>query len=225
MFFSSCLGSPSSRGVLCNILVSAVGMFSWRLPYVVLLFRFSGGCPGAHKSPTPTACTLLSVLGHATSSFPALAAFFFVVFLCVSYIFDLAKQRRENLWGVSEVGKNDFSISFCWLCRFFLIFYFSPHTTTQHIFINASKRRICSATFQTQMSDISSEPDYSRLPLSSKTFEPKYTFSEDPLDRFTTEEPEEPYEVCSAEEDDADEDVSIEFSELGDTVTTLGSRL
>ena len=32
------------RGVSCNILVSAAGMFSWHLPYVVLLFCFSCWC-------------------------------------------------------------------------------------------------------------------------------------------------------------------------------------
>ena len=69
------------RGVSCNILVSAAGMFSWRLPYVILLFCFSCLCWGAHKFPTPIACTLLSVLGHATFSFPVLAALLFAVFL------------------------------------------------------------------------------------------------------------------------------------------------
>ena len=33
-----------------------------------------GWCWGAHKSPTPIACTLLSALGHATFRFPVLAA-------------------------------------------------------------------------------------------------------------------------------------------------------
>ena len=61
------------RGVSCNILDSAAGVFSWRLPYVVLLFCFACWCWGAHKSPTPIACTLLSDLGHATFSFPVLA--------------------------------------------------------------------------------------------------------------------------------------------------------
>ena len=68
------------RGVSYNILVLAARMFLWRLPYFVLLFCFSCWCWGAHKSPAPTACTLLSVLGHATFSFPVLAALVFVVF-------------------------------------------------------------------------------------------------------------------------------------------------
>ena len=61
-------------GVSCNILGLAAGVFSWRLPYVVLLFCFACWCWGAHKSPTPIACTLLSYLGHATFRFPILAA-------------------------------------------------------------------------------------------------------------------------------------------------------
>ena len=62
------------RGVPCNVLGSASGVFSWRLPYVVLLFCFARWCWGAHKSPTLIACTLLSDLGHATFRFPVLAA-------------------------------------------------------------------------------------------------------------------------------------------------------
>ena len=62
------------RGVSCNILGSAAGVFSWRLPYVVLLFCFTCWCWGVHKSPTPIACTLLSDLGHAKFRFPVLAA-------------------------------------------------------------------------------------------------------------------------------------------------------
>ena len=50
-------------------------MFSWRLPYVMLLFCFACWCWGAHKSPTPIASTLLSDLGHAMFRFPALAPF------------------------------------------------------------------------------------------------------------------------------------------------------
>ena len=87
MPFPSCLGSLSLRGVSCNILVSAAGMFWWHLPYVVMLLRFLCGCWGVHKSPTPTACTLLSVLRHAPFSFPALAAVLFIVYLCASYHF------------------------------------------------------------------------------------------------------------------------------------------
>ena len=67
------------RGTSYNIRVWAAGMFMWRLPYFVSLFCFSYWCCGAHKSPAPTACTLLSVLEHATYSFPALAALVFVV--------------------------------------------------------------------------------------------------------------------------------------------------
>ena len=37
---------------------------------------------------------------------------------------DLAKQRRKIFWGVSEVGKNDFSLYFCWRCVVFLVLYY-----------------------------------------------------------------------------------------------------
>ena len=57
--------------------------------------------------------------------FFVLAARLFLVF-CVSPNFDnLARQRCKIVWGVSEVGKNDFSVYLCRLCVFFLVFYFS----------------------------------------------------------------------------------------------------
>ena len=37
---------------------------------------------------------------------------------------DLAKQRRKIFWGVSEVGKNDFALYFCWRCVLFLVLYY-----------------------------------------------------------------------------------------------------
>ena len=83
-------------------------MFSWPLLYVALLFCFSCWCWGAHKPPAPTACTLLSILGNATFSFPVLAALVFVNYCECPTIFHLAKQRRENVWGVSEVGRKRF---------------------------------------------------------------------------------------------------------------------
>ena len=49
---------------------------------------------------------------------------FLVSCVCPSFD-DLAKQRRKILWGVSEVGKNDFSVYFFRLCVFFLVFIFS----------------------------------------------------------------------------------------------------
>ena len=51
------------HGVLCYILGSAAGVFSWHLPYVLLSFCFACSCWGAPKSPTPIACTLLSEFG------------------------------------------------------------------------------------------------------------------------------------------------------------------
>ena len=68
--------------------------------------------------------------------------------------------------------------------------------------MNASMKHICSAIFQTQMSDTSSEPNYSPLPLSPARSE----VLEEDL-----------YEACSDEEDDDDEDASMKFPQMGDT--------
>ena len=68
--------------------------------------------------------------------------------------------------------------------------------------MNANIRRICSPVFQTQISDTSSEPTYSPLPLSPARSE---VLEEDP------------YEARSDEEDDDDEDVNIKLLEVGDT--------
>ena len=53
------------------------------------------------------------------------AARLFLLFCVCPNFDDLAKQRRKMFWGVSEVGKNNFSVYFCRLCVFFLVFYFS----------------------------------------------------------------------------------------------------
>ena len=74
--------------------------------------------------------------------------------------------------------------------------------TEQHIYINANIKRICSAIFQTQMSDTSSQPNYSPLPL--------FPGPSDVLE-------EDPHEACTDEEDDDEEDASINFPEMGDT--------
>ena len=74
--------------------------------------------------------------------------------------------------------------------------------TEVHIFINASIKRICSAIVRTEMSDTSSEPKYSPLPLSPAPSEILQ---------------EEPYEACSDKEDDDEEDASMKFPEIGDT--------
>ena len=77
---------------------------------------------GAHKSLLPRARTLLGVLGQATISFFTVATLLFS-FLCECPKFcNLAKQRRKIFGGVSEVGKDDFSLYFFWLCVFFLVF-------------------------------------------------------------------------------------------------------
>ena len=86
----------------------------------VLLFFFQYW--GAHKSLAPTACTLLSVLGHATISFAVFDALVFVVFGACPTIFDLDKQGRKFLGGFMRSEKTIFPFIFCWLCVFFLIF-------------------------------------------------------------------------------------------------------
>ena len=128
MPFPSCVAHDGSLSSCGSVAYRVTYLF--RRPacsrgfYPMLSFFFlSCWCWGAHKSSAPTACTLLTVLGHATFSFPVLATLVFVVFCECPIIFDLAKQRRENLWGVSEVGKSDFSIYFCWLYLFFLVFF------------------------------------------------------------------------------------------------------
>ena len=80
---------------------------------------------GAHKSLAPRARTLLGGLGQATLSFFAVATLLFVFFGECRIFCDLAKQRRKIVGGVSEVGKDDFSLYFCWRCVFFSLFYFS----------------------------------------------------------------------------------------------------
>ena len=79
---------------------------------------------GAHKSLEPRARTLLGGLGQATLSFFAVATLLFVfIWECPKFC-DLAKQRREIVGGVSEVGKDDFSLFFSGVRRF-LRFFFS----------------------------------------------------------------------------------------------------
>ena len=79
---------------------------------------------GAHKSLAPRARTLLGGLGQATLSFFAVATLLFVFFGECPKFCDLAKQRRKIVGGVSEVGKDDFSLYFCWRCVIFLVFFF-----------------------------------------------------------------------------------------------------
>ena len=80
---------------------------------------------GAHKSLAPRARTLLGGLGQATLSFFAIATLLFVFFGECPKFCHLAKQRRKIVWGVSEVGKVDFSLYFFWRCVIFLVFFFS----------------------------------------------------------------------------------------------------
>ena len=69
---------------------------------------------GGHKSLAPRARTLLGGLGQATLSFFAVATLLFVFFGECPKFCDLAKQRRKIVGGVSEVGKDDFSLYFFW---------------------------------------------------------------------------------------------------------------
>ena len=87
---------------------------------------------GAHKSLAPRARTLLGGLGQATLSFFAVATLLFVFFGECPIFCDLAKQRRKIVGGVSEVGKDDFSLYFCWRCVFFSQFYFSSAAIARH---------------------------------------------------------------------------------------------
>ena len=56
-------------------------------------------------------------------NFVAVATLLFCFFCECPKFCDLAKQRRKMFLGVSEVGKIDFALFFCWLCVFFVIFY------------------------------------------------------------------------------------------------------
>ena len=91
---------------------------------------------GAHKSLAPRARTLLGVLGQATLSFFAVATQLFFFFCECPKFCDLAKQRRKIFGGVSEVGKDDFSLYSFWLCVFFLVFLFSSAASARHLLLN-----------------------------------------------------------------------------------------
>ena len=78
-----------------------------------------------HKSLAPRTRTLLGVLGQATLNFVAAATLLFLVFCECRRFCALAKQWRKTFLGVSEVGKNHFSVYCFSLYVFFLVFYFS----------------------------------------------------------------------------------------------------
>ena len=80
---------------------------------------------GAHKSLAPRARTLLGGLEQATLSFFAAATLLFFFFCECPKFCDLAKQRRKMFGGVSEVGKDNFSLSYFWWCVVFLVFFSS----------------------------------------------------------------------------------------------------
>ena len=87
---------------------------------------------GAHKSLAPRARTLLGGLGQATLSFFAVATPSFVFFGECPKSCNLAKQRRKFVGGVSEVGKDVFSLYFFWRCVIFLVFFFSSAAIARH---------------------------------------------------------------------------------------------
>ena len=57
---------------------------------------------------------------------------------------DLAKQRRKIFGGVSEVGRDDFSLYFCWRCVVFLVLYYSSAAIARHnqLFYQLFYRRV-----------------------------------------------------------------------------------
>ena len=95
---------------------------------------------GAHKSLAPRARTLLDGLGQATLSFFAVATLFFVFFGECPRFCNLAKQRRKIVGGVSEVGKDDFSLYFLWRCVIFLVFYFSSAVIARRLSLTSVGR-------------------------------------------------------------------------------------
>ena len=115
------------RSVTFNILVSAAGIFSWSVLHAVLLFGVSFQCPGAHTSPAPIACTLLSVSGHTTFSFAVFAALVFVVLCECRTILDLGEQRLKLFTGFLRPEKTIFPFifaggaSFSWFSHFSLL--------------------------------------------------------------------------------------------------------
>ena len=96
---------------------------------------------GAHKSLAPRARTLLGGLGQAMLSFFAVATLLFFFFCECPKFCDLAKQRRKTFGGVSEVGKDDFSLYFFLaVCLFlgFLFFFCCERTSEALAFNNAT---------------------------------------------------------------------------------------
>ena len=99
---------------------------------------------GAHKSLAPRARTLLGGSGQATLSSFAVATLLFVLFGECPKFCDLAKQRRKIVGGVSEVGKDDFSLYFLWRCVIFLVFYFSSAAIARRpAYSSPSRSRFC----------------------------------------------------------------------------------
>ena len=90
------------------------------LLFCFLLFFFD-----AHKPPSSYGTHFARWFGARNVQLVRRRRRLFLVF-CVCLNFeDHAKQWRKIFKGVSEVGKNIFSVYFCRLCVFFLVFHFS----------------------------------------------------------------------------------------------------
>ena len=118
----------------CNILASRRPVLTllfvavlYSLAFFIVLRCACGPCLCgwcAHKSLVPRTRTLLGVLRQATLIFVIVATLLFCIFCECPKFCDLAKQWRKIFRGVSEVGENDLSLYFFWLCVFFLVFFF-----------------------------------------------------------------------------------------------------
>ena len=124
---------------------------------------------GAHKSLAPRARTLLGGFGQATLSFFAVATLLFVFFGECPKFCDLARQRLKIVGGVSEVGKDDFSLYFFWRCVIFLVFFFLLRSRDLFRFFRS--------LYQEKQRDKEKDTSFSRGP-SSGSLAPKADMSE-----------------------------------------------
>ena len=149
VFFPPCVVPPGSHSTLGSV-VSRVtySCFGCWLLLVAstpccLVVCFSFSCWGAHKSLARTACTLLSVLGHATFNFAVVAALVFLVFCECPMICDLAKQRRKKfLAGFLRSVKTIFPFIFSGCASFSWFFYFFLLRSRAIVNINHQRQQI-----------------------------------------------------------------------------------
>ena len=126
---------------------------------MALLLSTCGLFWGAHKSLAPRARTLLGGLGQATLSFSAVATLLFVFFGECPKFCDLAKQRRKIVGGVSEVGRDHFSLYFFWRCVIFLVFSFSSAAIARHTRLYILRRRPLVQELISRVADIGAHID------------------------------------------------------------------